>query len=248
MSLTNDGAEAFYESGIIAATLYAGLHEAQPTSGNEIDGTGYSRLTLGTARWDVDDNVASMNADLEWEDAAQAALGDPTHIGLWTTSGGGTLIFWGEFGTDTPAITIGTRIFTVADAITLTLPTGDLTIAGAERGFNNGLLSSTVYAALHSADPSSSNELSGSDYARLTLGPSRWDIMNNTASLNADLTWDADVAEDWGDPTHVGFWTASTGGTLLFKGDVSQDVPAITDGTRVFVEEGDFALTLPLAA
>ena len=254
MPLTNDGAELFFNGGLLASTIYAGLHPGQPITSNELNATDYARLALaplgGGSAWDIALNVASLNADMTWDDDAADEWGDPTHVGFWNVAprGTGTLLFWGEIGVDVPVVTTGTRVFVNAGDFVLTLPTGDLTNDGADLGFRSGLIGSTVHAALHAGDPGGANELSGSDYQRLTLATGNWTRLNNTITLAGDHTWDMDAAETWGDPTHVGFWSAATGGDLLFKGDISVDVPEITRGTRIFVNAADFSATLPLAA
>ena len=249
-AITNAGAQRFFRNGLLSATTYAGLHTDAPGSDNELAGTGYARLTLLRTRWDITDNVGELNADLEWSDEAMADWGDPTHVGLWTAANGGDLLIYGSLSVDVPAVTTGSRVFVEGGDLDVTIPTGDLTNEGANLGLTTGLLAASVYGGLHTADPTAMNELSGSDYSRLTLATSRWDFANNTASLNADLEWEDNAAESWGDPTHVGLWSASGrgAGDLLVKGDISTDVPPITEGTRVTVRTGAFVLTLPLAA
>lgn len=86
--------------------------------------------------------------------------------------------------------------------------------AGETRALN-GLLTGT-FLSLHSAQPTSGNEVTGGAYARQAFaytitgsgeGPS---VASNTAIVQFPT-----ATADWGTITHVGVWTAASGGTLV---------------------------------
>lgn len=87
--------------------------------------------------------------------------------------------------------------------------------AGETRALN-GLLSG-VYVGLHTAQPTSGNEVAGGAYARQLYGA--YTITGSgegpsTASNNAIIQFPTATAS-WGVLTHVGIWTAASGGTLV---------------------------------
>lgn len=89
--------------------------------------------------------------------------------------------------------------------------------AGETRGLN-GLLSG-VFVGLHTAQPTQAApaEAAGGAYARQAYGAYTITGTNegpSTAGNNAIIQFPTATA-DWGTITHVGIWTASTGGTLL---------------------------------
>ncbi len=92
--------------------------------------------------------------------------------------------------------------------------------------FESGLLAATVYAALHTGDPDSTNELSGDTYARVAMGAQRWvvDTTSGEASNAAPIVFPTPTAT-WSDPTHVAFWDQASGGNLLFSMPLTNDVP-----------------------
>ncbi|WP_323192421.1 hypothetical protein [Halostella sp. PRR32] len=71
---------------------------------------------------------------------------------------------------------------------------------------------STVYVALHTADPTdagTSNELAAGGYSRQSVSnPGGWTSSGNTAE-NANGIAFGPATEDWGDITHVTVWDGS---------------------------------------
>jgi len=100
----------------------------------------------------------------------------------------------------------------------------------------------TLYAALFSAvadeEASSVTELSGGSYARKAVAfdaPSA----GGTTQNSADLTFDAGV----GTATHVGIFTASTGGTLLAVAALSAS-KTLASGDQLLVPAGSLTISL----
>lgn len=106
----------------------------------------------------------------------------------------------------------------------------------------------TLYVGLHTAEPSEGtpSELSGTGYARLQVTSSEWTVTNNSASVNATQEWASAAGAAWGDPTHIGFWSAATGGDLLAWSTIP-NVDPIVLGSRVYANIGDLSITIPLS-
>lgn len=87
--------------------------------------------------------------------------------------------------------------------------------AGEVRGLN-GLLSG-VYIGLHSGVPSGGNEIATGAYARQAYAPYTITGSGEGPSIagNDNVIQFPTATADWGSITHVGFWTASSGGTLV---------------------------------
>lgn len=90
--------------------------------------------------------------------------------------------------------------------------------AGETRALN-GLLTG-VYVGLHTAQPTSGNEVTGGAYARQALTYTLSGADPTTAQNDALISFPVATAI-WGTITHVGIWSASTAGTLLAWKDLS---------------------------
>ena len=126
MALLNEGAaimlSAIAGSAQAAATRYIGLSVGQPSaSGVEVSATGYARLARTAAQITVTGNVLSVNMG-EWDDSADASWGAPTWVGFYTALTGGTLLFEAQISPALSEIVTGTRVFTNAGDVQLTVP------------------------------------------------------------------------------------------------------------------------------
>jgi len=101
------------------------------------------------------------------------------------------------------------------------------------------------HVALYTAAPSDSGggtEVSGSGYARkaITFGaassPGGTTSNTNTVSFTAS-------GGSWGTITHVGIFTAATGGNLLWHGSMSAS-KTVGDGDTIEFSIGNFNLTV----
>ena len=101
----------------------------------------------------------------------------------------------------------------------------------------------TVYVALHTADPqddASGSEVSGGSYARTsaTFGaPS-----DGSSTTTADITFDTATA-DWGTITHIGIWDSASGGYLLYHTALDTS-KTITSGDIFKILSGNLTVTL----
>ena len=126
MALLNAGAELMLQAmegaAIAAATKYLSLYVGQPSgSGVEVSAAGYARLPRTAAQITVNANSLSVNMG-EWDDNADASWGTPDWVGFHTVASGGTLLWEAEISPALSEITTGTRVFTDAGDITLTVP------------------------------------------------------------------------------------------------------------------------------
>lgn len=97
-----------------------------------------------------------------------------------------------------------------------------------ERGeLTDAFLADVTHISLHSADPSTTgaNELTGNAYARAaaTFAAAGAD---NIAENSGDISF-PEATGAWSEATHVGLWTASSGGT--FKGGKALATPRTAD-------------------
>ena len=105
----------------------------------------------------------------------------------------------------------------------------DQIIAWAFTGTTFPTALTSVFVSLHTADPADTgaNEVTGGNYARISVAAAAWTktIASPTAGIasatnNADIVFPASPATTtWaGTVTHVGIWSAGTGGNFLFGG------------------------------
>lgn len=93
-----------------------------------------------------------------------------------------------------------------------------------------------VYVSLHTGDPgqSGANEVSGGGYTRVSVSAedASWDAPSGTTTrtiINAIAITFPNPSANWGTITHVGLWSAASGGT--FKRGAALTVSrAILDG------------------
>ena len=109
---------------IAAASKYVSLFDGQPSvSGTEVTGTGYARLARTAAQISVNNNILSVTMG-EWDDSADVSWGTPTWVGFHTALTGGTLLFEAQISPGLTEIVAGTRVFTNAGDVELTVPPG----------------------------------------------------------------------------------------------------------------------------
>ena len=126
MALLNEGAQLMLQAmggqAIAVATKYISLFVGRPsTTGTEVSATGYARLARTAAQISVNNNVLSVTMG-EWDDSADASWGTPTWVGFHTALTGGTLLFEAEISPALSEIVTGTRVFTNAGDVALTVP------------------------------------------------------------------------------------------------------------------------------
>jgi len=91
-----------------------------------------------------------------------------------------------------------------------------------------------IYVGLHTGDPgddASANEVSTTDgYDRQALANAAdWTKTNHDQAENAAKARFGPATADWGDISHASLWTAQTGGTALWQGDLDTVRTVLTD-------------------
>ena len=110
-----------------------------------------------------------------------------------------------------------------------------------------GFSGQTRWLALFAGNPTESGaEVSATGYARLLRSSSQMTVTDNELSVSMG-EWDDSTNATWGTPDHVAFMTAATGGTILAYTTISPALSAaIAAGDRVFTEEGDIRMQIPI--
>ena len=107
---------------------------------------------------------------------------------------------------------------------------------------------STVYIALHTADPTDAGtgtEVSGNNYSRasVTNNATQFPAASGGTKSNANAITFAAPSGSWGTVTHVGVWDAASAGNLLWHGALTTS-KAITSGDTAEIAAGDLDFTL----
>lgn len=92
----------------------------------------------------------------------------------------------------------------------------------------SGLTAVASYASLHTAEPntSGSNEVTGGSYTRESIS---WDsATNGTAVSSAPIVFDVPGTTTI---THLGYWSAASGGTFYGSRQLNAQQTYATDGT-----------------
>lgn len=77
-----------------------------------------------------------------------------------------------------------------------------------------GLLAG-AYVGLHTAQPTSLNEVTGGAYARQAFTPYNFSGADPTIAQNTNVIQFPTATALWGTISHVGIWTANAAGTLI---------------------------------
>jgi hypothetical protein len=110
----------------------------------------------------------------------------------------------------------------------------------------NGARTNFTHLSLHTADPGATgtSEISGGAYARKSIP---WDAAPSAGRLDtqADIVFDGPASQVT--VTHVGYWTALTGGTFKNSFALSQS-RQIGPGDTLTIQTNDLALILTLTS
>ena len=100
------------------------------------------------------------------------------------------------------------------------------------------------YIGLHTADVTDAGtgtEVTGNGYARTAVS---FTVTNDTATNSATVTFPTASGGSWGTVSHLGIWSASSGGTLYYHGILTAS-KSVADGDTFTIQSG--ALTIVLA-
>lgn len=92
-----------------------------------------------------------------------------------------------------------------------------------------------IYVSLHTGDPglTGANEVSGGSYARVAITTQFPAAASKTLDNDSEIAFTT-ATGSWGTVTHVGVWTASSGGTFLIGDAVTTSKAVNTDDTASF--------------
>ena len=85
------------------------------------------------------------------------------------------------------------------------------TNAGIRRGYESGVLSGDSFGALHTAQPTNSNQIAAP--GRVEFVSSEWEFAANYGRINVRQMFTTPTSAQ-SEPTHFGLWSASASGTL----------------------------------
>jgi hypothetical protein len=94
-----------------------------------------------------------------------------------------------------------------------------------------------TWVSLHTAVPvagGASNEVTGTNYARELVNPTDWTTPASSASSNAVAVTFNTAGSNWGTVTHVGIFSASSGGSPLWWGALAASRVVNTGETLSF--------------
>ena len=242
MPLTNLGAQRFWKgaNGFMGSGVWLAFHTATPpTTTNEISGTDLPRIAIATSEVTLTGNVLSLNVA---QDPANPTtdIGTAAYVGIWDAATAGNLLGYDNVrdsngDATTYNIIANSDISIPVAGFVTTFTLGDLTNDGVARGVSGsgGFAGTGIFASFHSAAPTNANELTGSNLARTELTAAELDAAANTLTLNAAQTLPTPTA-NIGMATHMGFYSAATGGDIL--------------GTDTVVDASGSAVTLNIIA
>jgi hypothetical protein len=105
----------------------------------------------------------------------------------------------------------------------------------------------TVYIAASTADPtddaSGIAEPSGNGYARVTTSGADWNASSSGSATNANDIEFPEATGSWGTITHFAAYDASSGGNMLWHGDLDSSV-SITSGKVLRFAAGALTRTM----
>ena len=125
MGLKVEGEKRCFESGLLGADVYVGLHTGEPEAANELSTpNGYARVAVAPAGWAVDAATGeASNVDAVTFPERTAPWGDPTHVGLWDEATGGNLLASLALDADVSPPQPHVEVDFPAGTLTLNLPT-----------------------------------------------------------------------------------------------------------------------------
>lgn len=122
-----------------------------------------------------------------------------------------------------------------------------LKVEGMKAFFKGGLLNG-AHIAIHTAEPTSSNEFTTADsdgYARQALTLSNWTYSGGVATYSQDIEFDDNTASAWQAASWMALWSAASSGNLLFTVNISDVTPA--SGRRVYIAANGLTVDMDVA-
>lgn len=227
----------FNNTALQVAAAYASLHSGDPglIGSNELSGSGYG--TRPSMEFDAPSGGATSNTSAVVFPTATGNWTQATYGGLWDAATLGNFLFGGALTANITVLNAEIARFAAgAFDISMTGKFGTTTIHNIINALlrNTSLQVAQAYASLHSGDPGTSgtNELSGNNYARVAMSFGT----ANAKSISNDVVAETAVASgDWTQATHMGLWTADSGGTFIWGDDL--ETPRTVGAGKIFLWE-----------
>ena len=102
------------------------------------------------------------------------------------------------------------------------------------------LFSSTVYLGLLT---SSNSEPSGGGYARVSITTSQRSISGGVVTISAAMDFSAATTGAWGTLTQLALYTAASGGTQNWRGNLTNSL-TVASGDRVYFTANTLTFTI----
>ena len=231
------GAQAFSKPGTVYVALYTGA-PSDGGGGSEVStySTGYSRAAVTNNATNFPNaNVTTgvkTNGTAITFPTATGGWGTITHVALWDSPSGGSMLYWGALSTGRTINAGDTARFAAGD-LSITLTSGsnyfDATLGDCVLGGGTFSPPATVYVGLHTANPTEDGsvaELAGSGYARASVAnnTTNWPNVSGSSGLkqNGTAIVFPTASGSWGTITHFSVWSASSAGNLLFQGALAE--------------------------
>lgn len=245
------------------STLYFALFTVAPTAlggGTEVTGGGYARkgMAANSTNFAVISSTSPMvnSVAIQWP-LASADWGTVVAWGVYDAATAGNLLFYDALAT-TPLIVSGQRASIAASGVSITMSgnySSYMNVSLLNHIFNNTAFPviSSHYYGLGAGFGSTglTSELSGSGYARVLLANNKtsYDVAgavedNTVFNLIATPQW-IPSGSSWATHTHFGIYTALSGGSALWGGNIAT-VTAMAPGDTYQWGAGELALSMTI--
>jgi hypothetical protein len=217
----------------LGANLHLSLHTADPGGNGANETTVISRLAVAraTTSWDAPASRATQNTSA-LTFSAPTGSATLTHVGCWDAASAGSFLFAAALtnskqvnnGDPGPQFPAGDFDLSFTGAWSSAL--ADAVINWLLRGQAFLSLGADIFVSLHTANPGTTgaNEVTGGNYARasITRATASWTAAGTGGATenSVTVTFPAPTA-NWGLVTHLGLWTAASGGTFLWGGSLT---------------------------
>lgn len=227
-------------SAIYVALYTDATAQDDANSGTEVNGGGYTRVNV--TGWNAPNSGSTANTNaITFPTATDNNWGNVRYVGITDGSAGMNLLYWGQLTADKTVNTGDTFSIAAGD---LDLYIGGAVSVALSASLVNHTLRATatpnyygsgVYVALYTSDPTSSDtgtEASGGAYARKNIAD--WSTSVSGSVENGATEAYTAASADWGTISHVGIKTNSTGGELLFFGQLGSSKTVYSGDTFRF--------------
>lgn len=243
------GGAAFSRPATVYLEPYTVLPDNTGANGTVPSGNGYSgrvAVTNNTTSFPAASSGAKSNGALVLGSCSGGTWGTLVGVGIWDASSSGNLL--GLFAFADPLVTVsGKRVKLRAGQLSVSL-TGawDAALANALLDHLLGGPDYTPVATWYAGLLTAGAELSGNGYARVALANNSTNFPAASAGAKANgagIEFGPATGGSWSAATRLGFYTASSGGTVQSVGALASSVTVATGQTStVDTGEADIAI------